>query len=598
MKVSVWIGILFFISPVYACLDKEEIEIRHEAKATCLHIQNNLPFPPYTPELEKKVRGLLDRYSFDRDITHDLRKYLSTLLFNKGELLDGLQVLSAPMINCTGDDEEKTTYMSYLGKVKIEDTFLEPYLTILGNNNKKNITETVGTEAVGILMRRNAKTLFGLLKKLPNNALYEATLSIVSNIIEAHGDSRVAAAIVDELYERDKEFSPLLKLRYAYLCKVMTTRSNPHAKRRNHINKAVPLYEEVLGSTLDPNNIYQISKHYNVLGPLYFIKKNYSRAIDSFRNALLLEESEDAADKHTHRRNLAFSLILNLESQQEEYTEAIELLRTLLRNSSRFQKKDVTQLKRGYKVALQKAGGEKNFIELQEIFQKKQQKILKSYEKRGGRIRKAIETIRHIEEENIQRCKKEDKLGIKEKENSQDVFSSSSSPSSYITSYSQQEMKEEKYVAPLPSRKIKTHKPSTWVIPEEAPRVPEEVSKITIETLLGRKGKHYKTFCKFFERYEKNPLMDSKIQISMEEVDTLMTTLHQNFDPKKGKGSHKKVTLNFKEDGIDRDEQMLILSDHTYLIADQVRDIRQRFLQYGLYPDYLEDVLRQKGLLD
>ncbi|MGI4850715.1 MAG: hypothetical protein ACRYGR_02095 [Janthinobacterium lividum] len=111
-------------------------------------------------------------------------------------------------------------------------------------------------------------------------------------------------------------------------------------------------------------------------------------------------------------------------------------------------------------------------------------------------------------------------------------------------------------------------------------------------------SKAYKIFCKFFERYEFN-IKDTQVRISMEEVETLMNHLDQDMDRSKGKGSHTKITLNFQENNFENfyEEQMMILANHTYLKPYQIKQLRLKFIQNGLYPSHLKEKLEQKWIM-
>ena len=67
----------------------------------------------------------------------------------------------------------------------------------------------------------------------------------------------------------------------------------------------------------------------------------------------------------------------------------------------------------------------------------------------------------------------------------------------------------------------------------------------------------------------------SAIDITMAEVEKFMTALSQDFNPSEGKGSHRKVTLN----------------------GAQIADIRDRFIEYYLFPAHLKEVLIESGKL-
>jgi hypothetical protein len=164
---------------------------------------------------------------------------------------------------------------------------------------------------------------------------------------------------------------------------------------------------------------------------------------------------------------------------------------------------------------------------------------------------------------------------------------------------------EQKAELPLPKReKIKTRKKGHKTdldssIDREEMR--KEVRLETIEELLKSSPTALEIFYRLFSNYERQHIRVNAIDISMTEIELLMNALHQEFNSSKGKGSHTKITL-YRE-GLQphcetsSQEAMIILSNKTKLNGAQIANIRDRFLEFQLFPAHLKNVLIEKKVL-
>lgn len=146
----------------------------------------------------------------------------------------------------------------------------------------------------------------------------------------------------------------------------------------------------------------------------------------------------------------------------------------------------------------------------------------------------------------------------------------------------------EKYVAP--QVRVKTKKKGT----PDPKRAVTQTTKVTpalpprqllhIEDLTTN-GNAHETFYKLFAKYRNDVRSDKKVKISVYEIRSLFKALKQDFNPRAGKGSHKKGTLNFQEVGSEMDEQMVTLTKAIYLKSYQIKKLRLAFIKAGVIPD-------------
>jgi hypothetical protein len=220
--------------------------------------------------------------------------------------------------------------------------------------------------------------------------------------------------------------------------------------------------------------------------------------------------------------------------------------------------------------------------------------------------RKRIELISKIKEEIADRAQSLQKRDQKQIETApqnaqttRPLTQGSSSSSMPETTYPDLTTSGSRYDKPeVKPSKIKTRKPGR---PPEEP-VQEAIAHpqdqlMTIETLLKNNKQALSIFNKLFANYETQNVRVSAIDISFNEIEQLMGALEQDFSKDKGKGSHTKVTLSrdrLQPDFDDDDmppESMIILSKKTKLSGAQIADIRDRFIEYYLFPAHLKDTL-------
>ncbi|MBA4749254.1 MAG: hypothetical protein H2057_01390 [Alphaproteobacteria bacterium] len=153
--------------------------------------------------------------------------------------------------------------------------------------------------------------------------------------------------------------------------------------------------------------------------------------------------------------------------------------------------------------------------------------------------------------------------------------------------------------------KIKTRpQPQLQAQPQnQAPQLqpqaqPQQPAILYVEDITANKHAIL-TFYTLFSKYHPDVKSDKKVTISLHEIQTLFKALGQNYDPKSGKGSHKKATLKFEEAATPMDEQMVVLTKATYLKPYQIKQSRAAFIKAGLFPKDADILakLRVEGLL-
>lgn len=115
---------------------------------------------------------------------------------------------------------------------------------------------------------------------------------------------------------------------------------------------------------------------------------------------------------------------------------------------------------------------------------------------------------------------------------------------------------------------------------------------VKIEGLIH--GHHLEIFNKFFEScygYK----TDVQIQISREEFKILMDWLGQKTIH--SKGSHDKTSFDFAQHGCTIEQTMVIVPNENNLPFYVIKQVREKFLDFGLCPQELIQILEDKGFL-
>ncbi len=564
----------------YACMHYEELELQRKKSSiirknfsnegNCTIAQENFEY------VEGELKTLSEHYWYDTD----LKVYYARVLFKQDKLQEGLNVYAQALMYEEMPQERVSEYMFYLKEIGINGCFLKSLIDDLDcciqNPPKYAALKKIGTknlkdfnQKINLSFMKEVTEVLGLLKKLPTQHCYEATLSIFLATLEAYNLSSVASQLVGQLYNQgDGDFSPFLRERYAFLCMV----------NERKYDRALQLYESILGTELDADNPYQTGLNYNSLGFLYYAAGNYNKSIQAWENGCLLKYDPVLV------KNLACAQIY-----AEHYEDALKNLQTLMNlPSGELKKHKITNFETIYRLALQKAG---RTDELQAILQRCLEASFEKRKKRGLLIKNAIEQAGLIEKQAKHLGTEHGKKSVA-KQTKITEFSSKEEPTfldEHLTSIKSKRTREPQ-IEKKP--KIKTRgvaqaqvAPITTIEQEVRPIV-------TIETLLKPSSNPYKIFCKFFERYEGKK--DSQVKISMTALETLMAALGQDFDRSSGKGSHIKGRFNFQDE---INEQMVILSNQIFLIPAQIKNIREDFLLYNFYPKHLKGKLESKGLI-
>ncbi|MBY0292287.1 MAG: hypothetical protein K2W92_03265, partial [Alphaproteobacteria bacterium] len=268
-----------------------------------------------------------------------------------------------------------------------------------------------------------------------------------------------------------------------------------------------------------------------------------------------------------------------------------------------------TTLYKEYAAALQKAGKES---EVTNLLMRQQQKILEKGMRWGKLVKDAVMLQRQqAEREEQQRVERRQEEEIAQQRRDEVrgreiSFPQTSSSSSQSSSSSSQEpvsswegSRPSRFLPPSYRKKQKTKgTPSLGVVQEGTFSSSSSASSspspfVNVESLLT--GTPLKIFNKFFEN-QRGGVSDNKVKIYLSEVETLMTALGQRFDPSSGKGSHTKVTVNpvsIHAQLGEADPLVVTLAKHDRLKPYQIRQMRDMFEAYGLYPKDLSPATPQ-----
>lgn len=523
-----------------------------------------------------RFQALLDdRYFDDPELrlayAHFLRENAASQ-----EALDAFYF--SPFFYGTANEEYVRNFIEYLSQMEINGYDLKEDLNEIfraneckdaGTKKKYASQKKLTQSSVEEYILSRSERLFKHLAMLPTNKCYEMTLRCFELNFEACQCMDRYAMLVRRLYsrEQDRDFSLYLQDRYAFYFYV----------RANNFKEARRIYEGFERSSCAKTACGR--SLFNILGVCYILDEEYDFAISALENSLVL-----AHDPVT-MKNLAFALYKANRSE-----EAIQYLYFILAQpDSALEENNVKrqEVRRNLVLILQGEGRDHEACDLLQEFQKKQ-------------IEKRLERVRHIRAQ-IARERKEDQrlLALQSKktppQRARKDGSGASSQTTCDSSWSTPA--SDKFRLTSSREKVKTRgvQRSEQTASSVAEPIIEE-APITIEQLLKEGSRHYQLFCEFFEHVE-GYTTDRQVKISMHDVTILTEALGQDFDLSGGKGSHSKVTFDFSDHGIDVEEGMVTLSKKTYLLPYQIKAMREKFLQYGLYPRRLETILKKKMLL-
>ncbi|MBA4750220.1 MAG: hypothetical protein H2057_06345 [Alphaproteobacteria bacterium] len=117
-----------------------------------------------------------------------------------------------------------------------------------------------------------------------------------------------------------------------------------------------------------------------------------------------------------------------------------------------------------------------------------------------------------------------------------------------------------------------------------------EAKPLAIEEIL--KGGPLDIFNKLFLSLD-GKIRSSAVQISLDEIETLMKALKQSYKKDKGKGSHAVAEIEMG----DMHRDVITLAKHAYLKPYQWKSLRDAFVARGLYPRESKELLLKKHLL-
>ncbi|OJW53985.1 MAG: hypothetical protein BGO67_07930 [Alphaproteobacteria bacterium 41-28] len=278
---------------------------------------------------------------------------------------------------------------------------------------------------------------------------------------------------------------------------------------------------------------------------------------------------------------------------QEDWTKAIEALERLQVCTNSFSLKQKIQLNIAHH--LKKQGKKKESMNVMARVQEnaiihRREKNKKGREAIVVAIKKAAVNVKSLP--SLQPKKTQQKPNATPVSSSEDTFPSSdpTAVNNHKREYRKEKGKEKNKTHKVPSISTKDKEKKPTIKKGEKEAEPEEI--MVAEDLLSSNA--YSTLVKLFEASTGATKMKSS-EISFGEIETLFRQLGQDYSKRKGKGSHKKATVN-KKDSMHKkiEEDMLILSGHEYLHPKAKKALAITFLKHGIYPKDMEDVLKEK----
>ncbi|MGI4851643.1 MAG: tetratricopeptide repeat protein [Janthinobacterium lividum] len=448
-----------------------------------------------------------------------------------------------------------------------------------------------------------ADKLFKEVKKLSSPIIYDTILNMMKVRISSEQHRQIAIAtsggqrnsfslkdLIKNLYESDPDnASPLLKMYYAENCLL------PFPKR---YQEGIKLVQPLLKTKEGEVNAYDTFYSNNLLGLLYYKTEQFEQCIELCNRALAL--------KYNHN---FYHVLAAANFRVGNYVESKKIFKDLLNVSKEVLKEDGIKkgkLLNNYKILLAQLDNDPD-NELKTILLEQQEKKFAKIRQRAARVKKSIEVVKRIQQKNIEiNAQAQAKTPILKSPVIEKSESALSENDNFET------FSNDKKVIPNtfePKAKTKTRGKANLQAQRKKVPIQKKISSSTnknneekylkIEDLLKPSSQAYDIFCKIFERYASN-VTDKDVKISLEDIEILMNHLNQDFDKSKGKGSHTKVTINFKKNHIENpaEEQMIILAKHSYLKPYQIKDLREKFIENGFYPNSLKEKLQQKWAIN
>ncbi len=528
-------------------------------------------------------------------------------------------------------------YLSHLGMLKIENKYLDeylkhimsfiqgsPYLLETDKTYKKlslrlyeyssNSNETKNAINTGVkigehIFNNYYNPLFEMLDTLPSKKIYEATVLAILDLLKFNGKNENMIYFNKHLY-RSKHGSSSIILKYMYVKNILFA-EKMYKAAASLLKGIISALQETEGENSSHPRLYNMGQMFCDLGDAHHLLKKYPTAEEYYTQALKREEdynSEYLWQLHfpDYLAILAITLV-----KTQKYEEALGYLRqySSLEDSFVFQNNlRNEEVKKFYLIALKKAGFKEEFkAELATQFEhlgKKQEDI---FTRNIQRIKEAIAFERNFFEGNRSNLKRQEqapgtskKTSLVGQAGSMQVNEPEMSLSRDDYPSSEKDTREKGKEKEKVKTKGKADPLKQRARPTRAAQkrkeLKEESSARGIEVLFGEKrGKALKTFQKLFDSIRFDELEPT--DIDREDILHMFEALDQNVE----RDAHTKVTLDPKKIfGMDTNfkEKMLIIARHTKLKPYQIKQIRERFISWGLYPLELEEKLRGRGLLN
>lgn len=568
----------------------------------------------YSPKEEDNSELLLDLYRFTKIYDHDndLKGLLAiSMLENKcGDILP-LQLLSSVIMRTYADREllfqannsveqrdvawnlithYTSFYINYLNRtISIKEDDLPPLAEFNSyfddieqkskhlNIMKKNFFNFKGPD-VNALLLKYLINYFKIFKK--HNIPFDPLVIHVRGTCSMLGKNNLWEYLCYGLGEAlgTQQLSDLLKINYVD-CFLIS---------KNMFPQAIVLLKSVLGDEEDPNNPFQVPYCYNILSTALALNKQEREALE------IVKKSESICSSPTQLWNKVFIKVSLGIYDDDLFASLKKLIDVSFDEWDNYDihesnHKTMRSLKRRiYQYALIQANRtEELSLHIAEMQQESLQTALKKSRQKAAAIKKEREAKQVSQQPqalHVPKKKETTPLPIQPTGVFEEYYDCNR-PSPRNNDLPKKEKKKTKGTAD--PNKATTQ--SSCLQPET-----NTMNFIFIENLTSNKNAQ-NTFNKLFDKYKNQIRSDKNVVISLNEINALFIALRQEFDPSKGKGSHKKVTLNFQFVNPTLEEQMITLTNKTYMKPEQIKALREGFINVGLVPNDFDLIERLKN---
>lgn len=476
-------------------------------------------------------------------------------------------------------------FFSCLEKRNNDEYFFGEYITKNNIRIKINTQGKITPQGVSAIYSQFTSDCTTVLSSLTKDFNHESSgafsLYIEHKLLEHHQMDLLQKLSVEAWKEFTKENVSIVPLHL----QLMYAQYYLWPKKR--YEEAIQLYENILDNDGDPSgNYYRLHRYYNGYGMCLFENKQYESSLKAFEQALSWE------DDPVGDWNFAVANIM-CEKYDEEDLKKIEKVVKFSENEKERYPMKRSIVKNTYMYSLIKSGKEAALTDY--LLSDLQKSLAVSLEKRTQHAQK-IRAATEVGRQSSQRTTTRTTPTVTR----QPIRSSQQNTTTYEDPFYHDPKVTETVVVSQPKEKIKKRgTPDPKRAESQSTTENRQINSrpiLCIESLTDNKNAR-EIFGRLFSFHpKKKSCFNNKVKISLHEINTLFKALKQDYNPSKGHGSHKKLTLNFRDYRSAMEEQMVTLTKSSILKEYQIIALREAFIKARVLPSDEKVVSKAKEI--